>query len=310
MQNIQALLELRDIVKKYRKSGTFSLNRVSFEVREKERIAYLGPNGSGKTTTCKIMGTVLYPDAGKVLFRGRDIFKIRRAYLKKIGVMFGNKTKLMQNIKLMDAFLLLGHIYGISEKEVKKKVFYYAERLNVRHLLNNRLREFSLGERTKSELIGTLLHDPEVVILDEPTIGVDIVSRYEMYELLRYINKTMGTSILITSHNVEDIKELAKRVILINRGKVIFDGDLPEFKKRFGTEQKDVILRFKSYNQFERARKELSGFIKKIEGVNLHLIIGDKEMPSLLKKLISYGDYELLIKEQELSEILRRSYGE
>ena len=304
-----ALLELRDIVKKYRKSDTFALSGVSFEVKEKERVAYLGPNGSGKTTTCKIISTVLYPDGGKVLFHGQSIFKMRRAYLKKIGVMFGNKTKLMENIKLLDAFLLLGHIYGISEKEVKKKVFYYAERLNVRHLLNNRLREFSLGERTKSELIGTLLHDPEMLILDEPTIGVDIVSRYEMYKLLKDINKTNGTTILITSHNVEDIKELAERVILINKGKVVFDGSFPEFKKRFGVEQKDVILRFRNYTEFEKAKEELFGFVKRIEGVNLHLAIRDEEMPRVLNKLVSFQDYEILIKEKDLSEILRRSFS-
>ena len=302
------LVEFLGVSKKYRKSGTLALDGITFNLEEGERIAYLGPNGSGKTTTCKIMSTVLYPDSGKVLFHKQNIFNMRKEYLKKIGVMFGNKTKLMENIKLQDAFLLLGHIYGIPEKEIRKKVFSYAERLNVGHLLDKRLREFSLGERTKSELIGTLLHDPEMLILDEPTIGVDIVSRYEMYELLRDINKTRGISILITSHNVEDIKELAERVILINKGKVVFDGGFPEFKKRFGVEQKDVILRFRNYTQFERAKRELAGFIRRIEGVNLHLTINDEEMPRVLKKLLSYRDYELLIKEQELSEILRRSY--
>ncbi len=303
------LMEFIKVSKKYRKSDTLALDGVSFELKEKERIAYLGPNGSGKTTTCKIMSTVLYPDSGKVLFHRQNIFKMRKEYLKKIGVMFGNKTKLMENIKLQDAFLLLGHIYGLPEKDIKKKVFYYAERLNVGHLLDKRLREFSLGERTKSELIGTLLHDPEMLILDEPTIGVDIISRYEMYELLKDINKTRGTSILITSHNVEDIKELAERVILINKGKVVFDGGFPEFKRRFGVEEKDVVLRFRNYTEFEKAKQELSGFVKRIEGVNLHLAIRDEEMPRVLNKLVSFQDYEILIKEKDLSEILRRSFS-
>ena len=212
---------------------TLAVNEVGFSIEEGELVGFLGPNGAGKTTTLKMLAGLLYPTCGEARVLGYTPWERADGYRRQFALLLGQKNQLWWDLPAYESLELNAKIYGIDPGEFKRTVDDLTALLGVTEKLNVMVRELSLGERMKMELIAALLHKPKVLFLDEPTIGLDVVSQKTVREFLRSYNATHKTTILLTSHYMADIQELCKRVIIIDHGKIFFDGRLSEVMDRF-----------------------------------------------------------------------------
>lgn len=220
-----------------------AVKNVSFEIKAGEMVGLIGPNGAGKTTTMKMLSGLLHPTGGEAKVLGFTPWLRKNEYLQRIGFVMGQRNQLWWDIPAYDSFVLNRDIYQIPDKEFRERVGKLAEMLNVVHLLKVPVRNLSLGERMKMEIISALLHSPEVVYLDEPTIGLDIVSQKALRRFLAEFNKMYGTTMILTSHYLEDIISLCKRIIVINSGEIVYDDSLHKLQKLTKNDQRieDVI---------------------------------------------------------------------
>ena len=209
-----------------------AVDRVSFTIEPGEMVGYIGANGAGKSTTIKMLTGILVPTGGLVVSYGYVPYRERRRYTKHLGVVFGQRTQLWWDIAVIESFKLLKEIYGVSEADYRRRLDKFAEILNVKEYLHTPVRKLSLGERMRCDLAASLLHNPPLLFLDEPTIGLDVVAKDHIREFLKEVNRTEGTTVLLTTHDLSDIEELCKRIIIIDKGRVLFDGQLAEMKGR------------------------------------------------------------------------------
>jgi len=209
-----------------------AVDRVSFTIEPGEMVGYIGANGAGKSTTIKMLTGILVPTGGVVVSYGYVPYRERRRYTKHLGVVFGQRTQLWWDIAVIESFKLLKEIYGVPEADYRRRLDTFAEILNVKEYLHTPVRKLSLGERMRCDLAASLLHNPPLLFLDEPTIGLDVVAKDHIREFLKEVNRTEGTTVLLTTHDLSDIEELCKRIIIIDKGRVLFDGQLAEMKGR------------------------------------------------------------------------------
>lgn len=202
-----------------------ALKGISFSIKEGEMVGYIGPNGAGKSSTIKILSGILTPDAGTCIVNGKVPWKDRKAYVKDIGVVFGQRSQLWWDVPVIDSFELLKDIYDISDATYKNNVLELTELLNLSEILKSPVRQLSLGQRMRCEIASSLLHDPSILFLDEPTIGLDAVSKIAVRNFIRKRNETKHTTVILTTHDMADIKALTKRVLLIGKGEILFDGN-------------------------------------------------------------------------------------
>lgn len=210
-----------------------AIEGVSFSINKGESVALLGPNGAGKTTTMKILSGLLYPTGGKVDVLGYFPFDRKREFLKNIGLVMGNKSGLAWDLTPGQNYELFKKIYKISDSNFNERIKSLTEILDTKDLLDKQVRKLSLGERMKMELIGSILHNPEILFLDEPTIGLDIISKQKIRKFLRDIQKKYGVTLLLTSHDMDDVEKVSDRVIVINHGKIIFDNSMTELLHKY-----------------------------------------------------------------------------
>ena len=209
-----------------------ALNDVSFTVRDGEMVGYIGPNGAGKSSTIKIMSGVLTPDSGTCVINGRVPWKERTAHVQEIGVVFGQRSQLWWDVPVADSFELLRDIYRVDGAAYRKTLSRLTELLELGELLRTPARQLSLGQRMRCEIAAALLHEPKILFLDEPTIGLDAVSKAAVRGFIRICNKERGTTVILTTHDMQDIEALAERILLIGRGRILLDGTLDELKRR------------------------------------------------------------------------------
>jgi ABC-2 type transport system ATP-binding protein len=221
---------------------TAAANDVSFSIEEGEFVGFLGPNGAGKTTTLKMLSGLIFPTSGTARVAGFDPSKRENAYRRIFALVLGQKNQLWWDLPASESFTLLRAIYGLAEEDYRRTLDDLVDLLEIRPKLNVMVRELSLGERMKMELIAALLHRPRVLFLDEPTIGLDVVSQKAVRQFLREYNRQHKVTILLTSHYMADIKELCERVIVIHRGRKIYDGDLSRLESGTGTRQKIITF--------------------------------------------------------------------
>jgi len=209
-----------------------ALNDVSFQIKEGEMVGYIGPNGAGKSTTIKIMCGVLTPNSGQCIIDGRVPYKERIPHVKQIGVVFGQRSQLWWDVPVIDSFELIKDIYRINDHTYKKNLKDLSDLLAMGDLLKTPTRNLSLGQRMRCEIAASLLHNPKILFLDEPTIGLDAVSKIAVRKFIKELNTTHKTTIILTTHDMQDIEALTERIILIGKGKILLDGKFNELKKR------------------------------------------------------------------------------
>lgn len=222
-----------------------ALSKVSFSIRQGELIALLGENGSGKSTLIKIMTGILHGDSGSALVLGMDPWKRREELDLSIGVVFGKQSNLFWNLPAVDTFDFIRKLYRIPQREYEERMSYYMETLNLADVYKRPVRTMSLGERMKCNFVSSVLHNPRIVFLDEPTIGVDLPSGIELRRALMAMRRRYNTTVLLATHVVDDIEALGERVLMMDKGKLVFDGPQHELRKLFGN-KKQVELYFKN----------------------------------------------------------------
>lgn len=214
-----------------------ALDDISFTIPDGEMVGYIGPNGAGKSSTIKVLSGILVPDSGTCQVNGMVPWKNRKEYVKDIGVVFGQRSQLWWDVPIIDSFELLRDIYNIPPTTYEDNLKELTELLNLEDLLKTPTRQLSLGQRMRCEIAASLLHSPKILFLDEPTIGLDAVSKLAVRDFIRKLNQQRKTTILLTTHDMQDIEALTNRILLIGKGRLLYDGSLNELKERADTEE-------------------------------------------------------------------------
>lgn len=225
-----------------------ALNDVSFTINDGEMVGYIGPNGAGKSSTIKILSGILTPDSGTVLIDGRIPYKNRIEHVKEIGVVFGQRSQLWWDVPIIDSFELLKDIYSISTPKYNNNLEELTELLNLKELLRTPTRQLSLGQRMRCEIAASLLHSPRILFLDEPTIGLDAVSKLAVRDFILKQNKIHNTTVILTTHDMQDIEALTNRIILIGKGQILIDGTLDDIKNGDSSIDETVAELYRTYD--------------------------------------------------------------
>lgn len=225
-----------------------ALNDVNFTIGDGEMVGYIGPNGAGKSSTIKILSGILTPDCGTVLVDGRDPCKNRIKHVKEIGVVFGQRSQLWWDVPVIDSFELLKDIYSIPDSHYRQSLEELTELLDLSELMRSPARQLSLGQRMRCEIAASLLHRPRILFLDEPTIGLDAVSKLAVRNFILELNKTRGTTVILTTHDMQDIETLASRIILIGKGRILLDGTLDDIRRGGDNIDETVAELYRTYN--------------------------------------------------------------
>lgn len=244
-----------------------AVNKVSFSIKKGEIVGYIGPNGAGKSTTIKMLSGILKPDEGIINIMGMDPTVDRIKYVKEIGVVFGQKSQLWWDIPAEDSFDLLKDIYKIPDDEYEKNKQELVKILHLEEIIKSPVRQLSLGERMKCELVASLLHSPKILFLDEPTIGLDAISKVIVRDFIKKINKLKKITVILTTHDMADIESLTDRLIMIGHGKKLYDGSVKDIKKKYSNEKiveviYEGILKDKIVNDKIDILEESQGLIR------------------------------------------------
>lgn len=282
---------------------------VSFEIEKGEIVGYIGPNGAGKSTTIKMLSGILKPTAGNIIIDGLNPFKDRRKYVSKIGVVFGQRSQLAWDIPAEDTFDLLRDIYKINNNEYQKTKEELVNLLDIKDIIKQPVRSLSLGQRMRCEIAASLLHKPEILFLDEPTIGLDTTSKKIVREFIKKINKQQKVTIILTTHDMFDIDALAKRIILIGRGKILYDGTLNNLKRKYGS-YKNITVNTKENIKITK----LNGVLKKekINGGYNFIIDSNKLTISKFVNYLSknYSIDDIDIDNENIDDMILKLYDE
>lgn len=281
-----------------------AVDDVSFSIGNGELVGMLGSNGAGKTTTLKILSGLLHPTSGSVSVLGYTPWERNNDFRRRFSIVMGQRNQLWWDLPAMDSYLLHKEIYRIPSDRYHQLIKQLSERLDITSKLSIQLRRLSLGERMKCELIGALLHEPEVVYLDEPTIGLDVVAQHSLREFVKEYNKEHNSTIILTSHYMEDIVSLCKRVIILDNGKIFYDGSLEKLSASVGSD-KILTLHFKEAISQE-IENTLSPMFQKVSDTSLKARITKQEAPSLVSNVLqSYPIDDITLEEVPIEEIIR-----
>ncbi|MGM0641579.1 MAG: ABC transporter ATP-binding protein [Thermotogota bacterium] len=315
-----AYIEINNLKKYYKiYSGKFfkrtkkvvkAIDGINLKVEKGEFLGYIGPNGAGKSTTIKVLTGILKPDSGDVVVNGLSPHKDRKKYVQNIGAVFGQKTQMWWDLPVIETYKLLKSIYKIDAKDYKNHLEYLIERLDVKDFLNQPVRQLSLGQRMRAELISSMIHKPDILFLDEPTIGLDIVSKHKVLDFLKEVN-SFGTTIFLTTHDLKDIEKLCQEIMILNKGKIIYKGhhsnlnDLTKIPSRLKI---DII----DYRLNETQRKIIKNYKAEYISENKEIIIPiDGYKPGeVAKEFFQYFEIEnFKVEEPGIEEVIKEYYS-
>lgn len=300
------------------KVSKIAVDDISFHINKGEIVGYIGSNGAGKSTTIKMMTGILTPTRGECLVDGINPNKHRKINAQNIGVVFGQRTQLWWDLPLSESFTILKEIYNISDEDYKESMTFLNEVLDLYSFFDRPVRTLSLGQRMRADLGAALLHNPKVLYLDEPTIGLDLVVKDNIRTAIKEINAKYQTTVILTTHDIEDIEELCSRIIVIDEGKKIYDGSLETLKDTYGTKRKVCmeIKQLKALKNFELA--EMLGVSSTICSTRLDIeknileVTFDKnkvQIPQVINAVMSVAEVQdIQIQETELAEIVKAIY--
>ncbi|HEY8644250.1 MAG TPA: ATP-binding cassette domain-containing protein [Gaiellaceae bacterium] len=282
-----------------------AVNDISFRVERGELLGYLGPNGAGKSTTIKMLTGILVPSGGRVSVAGLDPSKRRIELAKRIGAMFGQRVQLWWDLPLIDSFELLRHIYRVPADRYQASLDRFRDVLDLDPFLHTPVRQLSLGQRIRGELTASMLHEPELLFLDEPTIGLDVVAKQRVRDFLVEINRERGVTVLLTTHDLGDIERLCKRLLVIDQGSLIWDGGIDELKERYGAERTLIVDLEEPAPplEIEGAR------VEKVDGPRQWLRFRGPAADLTARVAATSRLVDLQITEPDIEEIVRRIYG-
>jgi ABC-2 type transport system ATP-binding protein len=277
---------------------------ISFRVERGELLGYLGPNGAGKSTTIKMLTGILVPSSGRVSVAGLDPSKRRIELARRIGAMFGQRVQLWWDLPLIDSFELLRHIYRVPADRYRASLERFRDVLDLDPFLRTPVRQLSLGQRIRGELTAAMLHEPELLFLDEPTIGLDVVAKQRVRDFLVEINRERGVTVLLTTHDLGDIERLCKRLLVIDRGSLIWDGRIDDLKERYGAERTLIVDL-----EEPAAPLELEGArVERVDGPRQWLRFRGPAADLTARVAASSRLVDLQIAEPDIEEIVRRIY--
>jgi ABC-2 type transport system ATP-binding protein len=313
-----SLIEVRDLARTFAvrrrnggarrvRSSVHAVRDLTFGIGEGEMVGYIGPNGAGKSTTIKMLTGILVPTSGHLRVAGLDPSRQRTELARRIGVVFGQRTSLWWDLPLRDSFELLQKIYRLDPARHRRNLEEYVELLDLGDLLDTPVRQLSLGQRMRGDITAALLHDPEILYLDEPTIGLDVISKGRLRDFLRTLNAERGTTLLLTTHDLQDIEALCRRVIVIDHGTAVFDGPLEGLHRR-GESRRTLVVDLVD----EAAPIEVDGAeTERVEGPRqwLSFPAHASAAPIVAAVAASYAVADLSIHEPDIEDVIRQIYA-
>ncbi|TXK77423.1 ATP-binding cassette domain-containing protein [Paenibacillus sp. N3.4] len=321
-----ALIEVRDLVKEYklnvRNRGVLgslknllipeyttkkAVDGINFSIEKGETVGFIGPNGAGKSSTVKMLTGILVPSSGTINIGGLCPYKDRKKNTSRLGVVFGQRTQLWWDLPVSDTYDLLKHIYKIPERVYKKNMDMFSEMLDLHTFIRQPVRQLSLGQKMRADIAAALLHDPEIIFFDEPTIGLDVIAKEKIRNFVKQINKEKGTTMLFTTHDMVDIEKTCERMIIIDHGTNIYDGTVDEIKRNYGRERILAV---------EFSEAHLNVFIPGAQLMNekdnkkwFRFSKDDIQVSDLISTLSQkYNIVDLTVEETDIEEIIRQIY--
>ena len=297
-----------------------AVDNIKFSIDRGEMVGYIGPNGAGKSTTIKMLTGILVPTSGEILSNGFVPWRQRAAYVKTIGVVFGQRTQLWWDIAVIESFKLLRRIYDVPQREFDERMEVFDQVLGLRDFLHTPVRKLSLGQRMRCDLAAALLHNPPILFLDEPTIGLDVVAKDHIRQFLRAINERYKTTVLLTTHDLDDIEELCRRIMIIDHGVVLYDGPLPRLKERLlRTKQIKFILRdgeqaprLAAFEHSLAASRNGSLHLERLDEMTCRLRFDRANVSTadLIREILSAVEVrDLVIEDESIEEVVKRIYA-
>ncbi len=287
-----------------------AVENISFSINEGEIVGYIGANGAGKSTTIKMMCGILHPTSGEVLIDNKGFDKYRKEINKEIGVVFGQKTQLWWDIPLIETYKILKSIYEVSDEDYNERFNYLCDLLDLKSFLNQNVRQLSLGQRMRADFAAALIHSPKLVYLDEPTIGLDVLVKDKIRKAIKELNKKYNTTVILTTHDMKDIEELCNRIIIIDKGNILYDGSLHDIKYKFGN-TKTVYIPLNSNIDEDMLKKKFNEITleKNDENIILKFSLNNIDLDELLLHLINeYHIKDFKIEDISIEDITKKLY--
>jgi ABC-2 type transport system ATP-binding protein len=284
-----------------------AVDGITFEIKSGELVGYLGPNGAGKSTTLKMLTGLLVPTSGKIIVQDQIPWKNRTNYVAEIGAVFGQRTTLWWDLPVIESLDLLQHIYKIPDDRFQQNLNEFRELLELDTFLNTPVRALSLGQRMRADICAALLHDPKLLFLDEPTIGLDVVAKERIRQFIQHINEERGITVLLTTHDLSDVEKLCKRVMIIDHGKLLYDGKLHLLQEDFGGKRQLIVDFMENY---ESVSVE-GGTITERDGTRRTIHFSSQEITAseLINQLSAhYRIRDLEVREPDIETTIRRIY--
>ena len=284
-----------------------AVNDLSFTIEKGEMVGFIGPNGAGKSSTIKMLSGILCPDSGSISVAGYIPYKQRKAYVGNIGVVFGQKSQLQWDLPVIDSFELLRAIYRIPEEKYKRNLERFTEMLDMKGFINQPVRQLSLGQRMRSDIVASLLHSPEIVFFDEPTIGVDIIGKETIRSFIKELNEQDKVTMIFTTHDMQDIEQTCKRIIIIDKGSLMYDGSLQEIRNKYGTTRR-LIAEFNEETAVAPIKNVIIEDLKDRKAsftFDNNVVDVNKLMHEVLEK---YSVRDVTVAEPEIESIIQKIY--
>ena len=291
-----------------------AVDNVSMSIKQGEIVGYLGPNGAGKSTTIKMMTGILEPTSGEILVGGNVPYKNRTKNAQEIGVVFGQRSQLWWALPLVESFRILKDIYGVSDEDYENMLTLYKSLVDIEPLLHKPVRQMSLGQRTLSDILAAFLHNPKIVFLDEPTIGLDVSMKVKIRTLIHALNKEKNTTVILTTHDMGDVDALCQRIVIIDKGKMLYDNDIEHLKSFFGSYRTLKIRIDGNLKQLaERIEGQLHDFGVSADDEWISILVDEEkakviDVLSQLQK--SYDIRDMQLEEISTEEVIRKIYEE
>ncbi|RJP54905.1 MAG: ATP-binding cassette domain-containing protein [Anaerolineaceae bacterium] len=285
-----------------------AVRKISFQMETGELLGFIGPNGAGKSTTIKMLTGILHPSGGEASVLGFVPWKDRQKLAFQIGTVFGQRPQLWYHLPAMDTFTLFGKIYELDDSETKKRIDFLAEAFEIRDLLDVPVRKLSLGQRMRCEVAASLLHRPKLLLLDEPSIGLDVVAKQHIRDAIRRMNQEEGVGVLLTSHDAGDLEALCKRVIIVNHGQIVYEDKVSNLKRKFLTTK---LVEVRYAKQVAKDFSVKGAKILKVGryGVKLQFDSAQTPVDSVITRLSEMGDImDITISDPPLEEVIAKIY--